>query len=220
MRPSRTSQRFAWTLVALMLCYLAASVSLAPGAAAQTVGPAAAALLVPADQNDPNGFYGNCRIPLSGLVRKSGHVTEVGKNLAEVRAIVVLECRAFDGPGGTQLIEPCVPYDYCLLNENDGTGNHVRLGVKVDRELPKCNIVARRRGQVAQIDIRVQDVGTGIRSIGFTGPQTNMETQQYFADSRSPVIVTVTKIDQSQRSVFGLDVTDGAGNLVTCSFSF
>jgi hypothetical protein len=96
----------------------------------------------------------------------------------------------------------------------------VRLGVKVDRELPKCNIVARRRGQVAQIDIRVQDVGTGIRSIGFTGPQTNMETQQYFSDSRSPVIVTVTKIDQSQRSVFGLDVTDGAGNLTTCSFNF
>lgn len=223
MRLSSPSQRFARTLVALMLCCLATSVSLVPGTAAQTttaIQTQTAALLVLADQNDPSGFYGNCRTPFSGVRRKSLHVVDAGKSLSEVTAIVVLECREFDGPGGTQLIEPCAPYAYCLLNENDGVGNHVRLGVKIDTDPPRCRVIDRRPGPIAQIDVRLQDAGTGIETTGITGSATNVQTQHYFTDSRSPLIVTATKIDQSQRALVGFTVTDAAGNVATCEFRF
>ena len=220
MRASLAPRTVARTLaVALMLCCLAASVPLVPGAAAQTTQtPEAAALLVPADRNDPTGFYGNCRTPFSGVRRKSLHVGEVGKNLAEVTAIVILECREFDGPGGTQLIEPCAPYAYCLLNENDGVGNHVKLGVKVDRDPPRCRVIDRRPGPIAQIDVLLQDTGTGIETSGLDA--TNVQTQHYVTDSRSPIVVTATKIEQGQRALVSFSVSDAAGNVATCEFRF
>src|SRR5438874_20215 len=43
----------------------------------------------------------------------------------------VIDCHRFDGPGGTFVVD-CEgrPYSYCVLNQNDGNGDHVFLGVR------------------------------------------------------------------------------------------
>ncbi len=78
------------------------------------------------------GSYGPCA-PGAISRTKASHVLEVGKSLANVPmdGIDIIECQGFDGPGSTQIVD-CGgrDYSYCLLNYNDGCGNHVMLGVK------------------------------------------------------------------------------------------
>jgi hypothetical protein len=86
------------------------------------------------EQYLPWGTYGPCHPDATHIRTRGGLVVEVGKSLATVPhdGIDVLECRPFDGPGGTRIVA-CPAnslYTYCLLNENDGVGNHVFLGVR------------------------------------------------------------------------------------------
>jgi hypothetical protein len=91
-----------------------------------------------AQNRDPNGLYGPSSQPGAGQRHKSEHVLEardrvtgqiVGKTLDRVVFIDVLELLPYDGPGGTYIYPGLGPYSYTLLNENDGVGNHVRLGI-------------------------------------------------------------------------------------------
>jgi hypothetical protein len=173
--------------------------------------------------DDPNGFYGGCRLPEypSGVRRKSDIVREAGGSLFDVSGIEVIDCHGYDGSGGSFVV-PCPSgreYAYCVLNENDGAGNHVLLGVIVDIVPPRCKTVARRRGPVAQVDLTVHDPGTGIHSITLQD-ENNVQTQHYFSTDRDPLIVTATKVDQGRPASFGMLVRDGAGNLRTCSTRF
>jgi Concanavalin A-like lectin/glucanases superfamily/Thrombospondin type 3 repeat len=90
--------------------------------------------LVPGeDQFLPWGTYGPCHPQATQIKTKGSHVIEVGQTLDNVPTdgIDVLQCSPFDGPGGTNIVD-CggLPYAYCLLNYNDGVGNHIKLGVR------------------------------------------------------------------------------------------
>ncbi len=76
---------------------------------------------------DPNGIYW-CG---DAYRAKSDLVYEVGKIPVNVNGIVVLKCHGADGGGGTKIVSCPAgsPYSYCLRNDNDGSGNHVELGV-------------------------------------------------------------------------------------------
>ncbi len=76
--------------------------------------------------NDPGGNIGG-----PGTRTKAGFVGEVGKSMDNVVAIYVLDLHTYDGPGGTFVVNPPAgsPYTYELLNQNDGAGDHVLLGV-------------------------------------------------------------------------------------------
>jgi len=83
------------------------------------------------DSHDPFQLYGGCANNFSGFIPKRSHISDVGQTLKNVTAIDVLECREFDGPGGT-FLTPCPtgsPYAYCVINQNDGLANHILLGI-------------------------------------------------------------------------------------------
>ena len=206
-----------------------------PAMPLQTMFPATTAHFFPAlvddaivlrgssDANDPNGLYGGCLQPppASGVRRKSEHVLAAGKTVVDVSSIAVIDCHGFDGPGGTFVV-PCPPdsrYSYCLRNENDGVGNHIYLGVGIDTVVPRCRLTERRNRPVAQIDIALHDPGTGIAVIELRD-STNTQTRHYYTDHRAPVVLTATKIDQTQPARVGIMVTDGAQNMRVCSFRF
>jgi len=172
---------------------------------------------------DPNGFYGGCRLPVapSGVRRKADIVREAGGTVEFVSTVDVLDCHGFDGGGGS-FMAPCpagTDYSYCVVNSNDGAGNHVLLGVVIDTVAPLCKVTASRTGPIAQIDIAVQDPGTGIASITLRD-ENNVQTQHYFTDHRAPVVLTATKNDQGRPASFGIMVRDGAGNLKDCGYRF
>ncbi len=81
------------------------------------------------NSSDPNGLYGLC-MPGGGMGSKV-IIYEAGETLTNVLAITVLDCRPFDGGGGTQKVACPAnsPYAYCINNDNDGAGNHITLGV-------------------------------------------------------------------------------------------
>ena len=86
---------------------------------------------------DPNAVYGHCWEGVHGLASafsiKASHIFFVGRGstMANVAGIVVLECWEFDGGGSSHIVDcpPGTPYSYCILNTNDGAGNHILLGV-------------------------------------------------------------------------------------------
>jgi WD40 repeat protein/DNA-binding SARP family transcriptional activator len=97
--------------------------------AASLSAPGAAATAAVAG---PFGTYGPCHVSPGGEPQsRSRHVIEAGNSLNNVREINILDCRPADAPGGTRIV-PCPPrsgHSYCLLNEDDGNGNHIFLAV-------------------------------------------------------------------------------------------
>ncbi len=88
---------------------------------------------------------------------------------------------------------------------------------QLDTGKPICKLTANRPGPPTQIDITAQDTGSGLASILVT-ESNNADTPvpPFTVGDTSPVVVTATKIDQSQRSQVALKVTDVAGNVTTC----
>jgi len=177
--------------------------------------------------SDPSALYGNCGSSASGLVRKSDEVLPAGGNLSQIGAIYVLNCHGFDGPGGAFIV-PCPPVppgantpSYCVGNQNDGLGNDIFLGVYLHNTLP-CVVTSRRLGPPAQIDIRFWDPAFGIATVEFRGGVVNAQTQPYaVVNDHVPIIVTATKINQSQpASLSNILVTNRARVTTTCNFSF
>jgi len=180
-----------------------------------------------ANPNDPNGMYGGCAPGGNAGVERKSDKVRGHSDLATVVAISVIDCHQFDGPGGTSVV-PCPPntsFSYCLLTQNDGVGNHIELGVivrKPDTQPPACRLAATRVGPPAQIDIAFLDQIDGISTIEFRGGVINAQTQPYavFSD-RFPIIITATKVNQTKTaSLPNILVTDGAGNVTSCNFSF
>jgi Bacterial Ig-like domain (group 1) len=82
---------------------------------------------------------------------------------------------------------------------------------------PMCLLSATVTGPPKQIQITVQDSGSGLQSVQVT-TSDNADTvvPPFAGGTTSPVIVTSTKIDQSQSSRVALKVTDAAGNKIEC----
>jgi hypothetical protein len=81
--------------------------------------------------NSPLGHYGGCASG-AGFQPKAKLLAEAGTPLRGVDNIVVIDCHAADGAGGTTLAAcPAKPNPYfrCLRNHNDGLGNSVWVGI-------------------------------------------------------------------------------------------
>jgi hypothetical protein len=175
---------------------------------------------------DPTGMYGGCLPgnPSAGVSNKAHHVEDAGMPLGAVRSIEVIDCHGFDGPGGSA-VAPCPAgssYTYCVLNQNDGVGNHIFLGVVATTVGKPCVLGASRTGPPAQIDIVFFAPAIGIQTIEYRGGVNNALTQTYAVGSdRDPIIVTVTKVNQAQTaSLPQILVTDESGTISSCNFSF
>jgi len=80
-----------------------------------------------------------------------------------------------------------------------------------------CKLTATRTGPPTQIDMTMQDIDTGLASVVVT-KSNNADTPvpPFTAGDTSPLVITSTKIDQTQRSQVELKVTDLAGNVTVC----
>lgn len=81
--------------------------------------------------NDPLLSYGGCA-PGAGFRLKRNLLFEAGRPFRNVDNIVIIDCHAADGAGGTHQVSCPAgrnPYAYCLQNHNDGVGNSVLVGV-------------------------------------------------------------------------------------------
>jgi Big-like domain-containing protein len=89
-----------------------------------------------------------------------------------------------------------------------------------DSTRPSCRLTARRPGPPVQIDVTVQDSGSGLASVLATNLQNATVVVPPFAvGSTNPLIVTATKGNQSLRSRFTLRAQDVAGNVTRCTAS-
>lgn len=81
--------------------------------------------------NNPLGDYGGCASSAGSRV-KTKLLKEAGTPLRDVDNIVVIDCHAADGAGGTAIV-PCPagpnPYSFCLQNHDDGLGNSILVGI-------------------------------------------------------------------------------------------
>ncbi len=82
---------------------------------------------------------------------------------------------------------------------------------------PSCKMTAFRAGPPAQIDITVQDAGSGLREVcAARTDNAAIVASELGGNSTSPVVITATKIDATKTSYVEIDAEDEAGNLVTC----
>jgi hypothetical protein len=175
------------------------------------------------DLGDPNAMYGNCGSRASGLERKTDLLIAAGVSLKQIYRVFVIDCHGFDGGGGAFVV-PCpagTSFSYCVQSQNDGLGNHILVGVITSPAIP-CTLMSRRLGPPAQIDITFLDPAFGIATVEFRGGITNAQVQPYAViNDRARIIVTATKIDQSQpASLSNILVRNGANITTTCNFSF
>jgi hypothetical protein len=109
---------------------------------------------------------------------------------------------------------------------NTGTGSGTVFGLCLKGEVtvgggdttkPLCAITATILGPPKQIQITVQDTGSGLASIVVTS-SVNADTvvPPFTVGTTSSVVVTSTKINQSLSSSVQLRVTDVAGNVTIC----
>jgi hypothetical protein len=203
----RTASRFALVLLAA-----ATALASAPAHASVTV--------VGTGVHAPEGMYGNCTPSgIYSIGKKRNHVKGAGHDPDKVAVIDVLDCHEFDGPGGTHDTPcPVTGYTYCVINQNDGGGNHILLGVVEDTTPPLCTVVDRRSGAVDQIDILVRDTKTDVSFIEFRGGVSNASLREYDRPAeRGHIIITGTKLNKASAATIGqFFVTDDAGNSTTC----
>ena len=86
-----------------------------------------------------------------------------------------------------------------------------------DTTPPLCALSSMIAGPPKQIQVSVQDTGSGLQSIAVT-ESNNADTvvPPFTVGTTDPVTITSTKIDQSQGSSLALTVTDVAGNVTKC----
>jgi hypothetical protein len=86
-----------------------------------------------------------------------------------------------------------------------------------DTTPPFCQVAALRSGPPAQLDIKVQDTGSGLASIVvLVSENSNTPIPPFTVGTNAALIITSTKINQSLRSRVELRVTDVAGNVTEC----
>jgi hypothetical protein len=86
-----------------------------------------------------------------------------------------------------------------------------------DTTAPSCALTGVISGPPKQIEITVQDTGSGLGSVVVT-TSTNATTPvpAFTVGTTAPVVVTATKVDQSAGAEVALKVTDVAGNVTNC----
>lgn len=100
---------------------------------------------------------------------------------------------------------------------NQATKTWTASGPPPDTTPPTCTLTGVIAGPPKQIQITVQDTGSGLGSVAVS-ESTNASTAvpPFTVGTTSPVVVTATKVNQSQGSTVGLTVTDVAGNVTMC----
>ncbi|MGH2389853.1 MAG: OmpL47-type beta-barrel domain-containing protein, partial [Chloroflexota bacterium] len=90
--------------------------------------------------------------------------------------------------------------------------------VKIDKTAPSCALTGTGVNGSGQkyIQITVQDATSGIGGIVTTTLNNAAMPTTFTAGTTSPVVLTATKINQSQAAQVGLQVTDLAGNVTNC----
>lgn len=88
---------------------------------------------------------------------------------------------------------------------------------QLDTAKAKCPITLNDPGPPARIEVTIQDTGTGLAEILVTRSE-NADTvvPPFTVGTNDPVVLTATKIDQTQRSRVEARVTDLAGNVAIC----
>lgn len=88
---------------------------------------------------------------------------------------------------------------------------------QLDATKPRCPITLNDPGPPARIEVTIQDTGTGIAEILVTRSE-NADTvvPPFTVGTTDPIILSATKIDQSQRARVEARVTDLAGNVALC----
>jgi hypothetical protein len=118
---------------------------------------------------------------------------------------------------GTQTITATYGGDSGHTGSHGSTDLQVTTGGGGDVTPPSCRLTATIAGPPKQIKITVQDTGSGLGSVVVTSSKNSANTVPPFTPgTTSPVVVTSTKIDQSQGSNVALRVTDVAGNVTLC----
>ena len=86
-----------------------------------------------------------------------------------------------------------------------------------DTTPPMCELVALVPGPPKQIQVEIQDTGSGLNSVAVTAADNaNVSVPAFTAGTTSPLMVTATKTDQSKSSTVALTITDTAGHTTTC----
>jgi len=98
--------------------------------------------------------------------------------------------------------------------------SEARPAANADTVKPTCSATL-TAGPPQQLTITVQDVGSGLASLVVT-ESANADTvvPPFSPGTTAPVIVTATKIDQTQTAVVRLVATDSDGNKQFCYFRF
>jgi hypothetical protein len=88
---------------------------------------------------------------------------------------------------------------------------------QLDAAKAKCPITLNDPGPPARIEVTIQDTGSGIAEILVTKSE-NADTvvPPFTVGTTDPVVLTATKIDQTQRARVEARVTDLAGNVAIC----
>jgi len=82
---------------------------------------------------------------------------------------------------------------------------------------PACTLTAVLDGPPIQIQVTVQDAESGLATVVVTeATNASVSVPPFTAGTTSPVVVTATKIDETQGSRVGFQVTDRAGNVTIC----
>ena len=103
------------------------------------------------------------------------------------------------------------------IGVGDRPAGVVVAAVPVDTTPPACALTAMRAGPPTQIDVTVQDPGSGLASVVVTqSDNANTVVPPFAVGSTAPVVVTATKIIQGQPARVALRVTDVAGNVTNC----
>jgi hypothetical protein len=82
---------------------------------------------------------------------------------------------------------------------------------------PRCEFTALNPGPPRSIEITTQDARSGLGQINvLVEENVTVNVPPFTPGTRNPVIVTVTKTNQSQSARVALEVRDVAGNTITC----
>lgn len=119
------------------------------------------------------------------------------------------------GPGTDQIQASYRNNQELIIRSNIVTKTWVQS--ETDTTPPVCRIERIDAGPPVVLTVFTQDGGSGLASIQVTeSTNANTVVPPIAAGTTTPVMVTATKIDQTQRSRVMLRVTDVAGNVTNC----
>ncbi len=103
------------------------------------------------------------------------------------------------------------------LTDEDTALVTVTAVVPADTTAPSCALTATTKGPPAKIEVTAQDTGSGIAAIiALKAINVTMSIPAFAPGITSPVVVTATKVNQSQSATVQLEVKDVAGNKTVC----